>query len=107
MKDSNIKAPELEFLNPNNYTEGKNPVLSTLFHSLINDEMGNNSDEVKAMMNENTAEKTFTDSLTSKQIDLYNSAYWESCSINTKVEAERFIFGFKFALMLVNEGFKL
>lgn len=95
MKDFNINMSEFDLLDPNNYTEEKNPILSTLFHTFINDKLGNNSDEVKKMIATN-----------SEQLELYNNAYWESISINAKVEAERFILGFKFALMLIKEGFK-
>lgn len=105
MKNINLKAPELTLLDPNNYTEEKNPILSALFHTLVTDSLGNNSDEVKALMEEYKAESKFTETLTSKQLDLYNEAFFESCSINTKIEAERFIFGFRFALMLLKEGF--
>lgn len=95
-----------ELLNPNNYTEGRNPTLSALFHTFINDKLGNNSDEVNALLVESSEQEKFTDTLSSEQLELYNNAYLESCSVNSKVEAERFIFGFKFALMLVKEGFK-
>lgn len=46
MKDFNINMSEFDLLDPNNYTEGKNPILSTLFHTVINDKLGNNSNEV-------------------------------------------------------------
>lgn len=97
---------ELELLDPNKYTEGNNPILSALFHTLINDRLGDNSAEVKEMLENNAAEEKFTNSLTKEQLDLYNEAYWEKCYIDSKREAERFIFGFRFALMLVKEGFK-
>jgi hypothetical protein len=98
---------DTNIFDPNNFTEEKNPILSYLFHILLNDDLGNNSDEVQALMNESTAEKKFTDTLTEKQLDLYNETYYNSCSISSKVEAERFICGFKLALILLNEGFKL
>lgn len=106
MKDLNLKFSELELLDPNKYTEENNPVLSALFQTLINDSLGNNSDEVKTMLENNVAGEKFTNSLTKEQLDLYNEAYWETCCIDSKREAERFILGFKFALMLFNEGFK-
>ena len=49
MKDFNINMSEFDLLDPNNYTEEKNPILSTLFHTFINDKLGDNSDEVKKM----------------------------------------------------------
>ena len=104
MKDFNINMSEFDLLDPNNYTEEKNPILSTLFHTFINDKLGDNSDEVKKMIATNSEQEKFTDTLSSEE--LYNNAYWESISVNAKVEAERFILGFKFALMLIKEGFK-
>ncbi len=106
MKDFNINVSEFELLDPNNYTEEKNPILSTLYHTFINDKLGDNSDEVKKMIATNSEQEKFTDTLSSEQLELYNNAYWESISINAKVEAERFILGFKFALMLIKEGLK-
>ena len=35
MKDFNINMSEFDLLDPNNYTEEKNPILSTLFHTFI------------------------------------------------------------------------
>lgn len=58
------------------------------------------------MIATNSEQEKFTDTLSSEQLELYNNAYWESISVNAKVEAERFILGFKFALMLIKEGFK-
>lgn len=106
MKDFNINMSEFDLLDPNNYTEGKNPILSTLFHTVINDKLGNNSNEVKEMIAANSEQEKFTDTLSSEQLELYNNAYWEQCSIDAKIEAERFILGFKFALMLIKEGLK-
>lgn len=106
MKDFNINMSEFDLLDPNNYTEGKNPILSTLFHAVINDKLGNNSNEVKEMIAANSEQEKFTDTLSSEQLELYNNAYWERCLIDTKIEAERFILGFKFALMLIKEGLK-
>lgn len=106
MKDFNINVSEFELLDPNNYTEEKNPILSTLFHAFINDMLGDNSDEVKKMIATNSEQEKFTDTLSSEQLELYNNAYWENISVNAKIEAERFILGFKFALMLIKEGFK-
>lgn len=107
MQNINLNTPEFTLLDPNEYTEEKNPILSALFHTLINDQLGNNSDEVQALIESNSEQEKFTDTLSSEQLELYNNAYEESCSVNTKIEAERFIFGFKFALMLFNEGFKM
>lgn len=90
---------------PNNYTESKNPILSSLFHMLVNDTLGNNSEDVQAMHNGKTENEKFTETLTAKQLELYDEAYWESCLINSTIEAERFILGFKFASMLFKEGF--
>lgn len=106
MKDLNLKVSELELLDPNEYTEETNPILSTLFRTLINDRLGNNSAEVQEMLKNNAAEEKFTNSLTKEQLDLYNEAYWEKCCIDSKREAERFILGFRFASMLFKEGFK-
>lgn len=106
MKDVDLKAFDLKMLDPNEYAEENNPVLSALFHILINEEIGNNSNDVNKMLHNNAAEEKFTNSLTKEQLDLYNEAYWEKCCIDSKREAERFIFGFRFALMLVKEGFK-
>lgn len=97
---------ELKLLDPNKYTEETNPILSTLFRTLINDRLGNNSAEVQEMLKNNAAEEKFTNSLTKEQLDLYNEAYWEKCCIDSKREAERFILGFRFASMLFKEGFK-
>ena len=106
MKDLNLKISELKLLDPNEYTERNNPVLSALFHTFLNDELGNNSDEVQTLMNENIAQDKFLKSLTPQQMDLYDEMYWENSSITSKIETERFIFGFKLALMLFNEGYK-
>lgn len=106
MKDFNLKVSELKLLDPNEYTEGNNPVLSALFHTFLNDELGNNSDEVQTLMNENIAQDKFLKSLTPQQMDLYDKMFWENSSITSKIETERFIFGFKLAIMLFNEGYK-
>lgn len=107
MKDVDLKDFNLKLLDPNEYIEENNPVLSALFHILINEELGNNSNEVNKMVDNKAAEEKFTNSLTKEQLDLYNEMYWEKCCIDSKIETERFIFGFKFAFMLFKESFKL
>ena len=89
-------------LNPDDYTEGKNPALSFLFHTLTT-EMANTSSEVQALQDRNTLSKTFRDSLSESQINVYDDLYCAESEIYTKVEAERFILGFKIATLLHNE----
>lgn len=89
-------------LDPNDFTESKNPVLSLLFHTILGD-MGDNSTEVQTLIQENELSHAFTDSLSDEQQDLFNELYWEEACITTKIEAERFILGFKLATMLSRE----
>lgn len=89
-------------LNPDDYTEGKNPALSFLFHTLISD-MAETSSEVQALQDRNTLSQTFRDSLSESQINIYDDLFWAESKIDTKVEAERFILGFKIATLLHNE----
>lgn len=89
-------------LNPDDYTEGKNPALSFLFHTLISD-MAETSSEVQALQDRNTLSQTFLTLLSESQTSVYDDLLWAEAEIDTKVEAERFILGFKFATMLHNE----
>ena len=88
--------------NSNEFTESSNPALSLLFHTILN-ELGNNSDEVQKLIENNKLAKAFTDSLSDDQMDMYNDLYWEECMISTKIEAERFILGFKLASLICKE----
>lgn len=89
-------------LDPDDFTEGKNPALSFLFHTLICD-MAETSSEVQALQDRNTLSKAFRDSLTESQSNVYDDLFWAESEIDTKVEAERFILGFKIATLLHNE----
>lgn len=89
-------------LNPDDYTEGKNPALSFLFHTLISD-MAETSSEVQALQDRNTLSQTFLTLLSESQTSVYDDLLWAEAEIDTKVEAERFILGFKIATMLHNE----
>lgn len=89
-------------LNPDDYTEGKNPALSFLFHTLIN-VMAETSSEVQALQDRNTLSKEFLTSLSESQSNVYDDLLWAEAEIDTKVEAERFILGFKIATLLHNE----
>ena len=89
-------------LNPDDQTEGKNPALSFLFHTLISD-MAETSSEVQALQDRNTLSQTFLTLLSESQTSVYDDLLWAEAEIDTKVEAERFILGFKFATMLHNE----
>lgn len=89
-------------LSPDDYTEGKNPALSFLFHTLISD-MAETSSEVQALQDRNTLSKAFRDSLSEAQSNVYDDLFWVESEIDTKVEAERFILGFKIATLLHNE----
>ena len=62
-------------LNPNDFTESNNPVLSLLFHTILGD-MGDNSAEVQTLIQENELSHTFIDSLSDEQQDLFNDMYW-------------------------------
>lgn len=89
-------------LNPDDYTEGKNPALSFLFHTLISD-MAETSSEVQALQDRNTLSQTFLTLLSESQSNVYDDLLWAEAEIDTKVEAERFILGFKIATLLHNE----
>ena len=89
-------------LNPDDYTEGKNPALSFLFHTLISD-MAETSSEVQALQDRNTLSQTFLTLLSESQTSVYDDLLWAEAEIDTKVEAERFILGFKIATLLHNE----
>ena len=90
-------------LNPDDYTEGKNPALSFLFHTLISEMSSEISSEVKDMRDKNTQAKAVRDSLSESQSNVYDDLFWVESEIDTKVEAERFILGFKIATLLHNE----
>ena len=92
----------LSKFNSNDFTESRNPALSLLFHTILN-ELGNNSDEVQKLIENNKLAKAFTDCLSDDQMDMYNNLYWEECMISTKIEAERFILGFKLASLICKE----
>lgn len=95
------------FFDINNYTETKNPILSSIFQELQNStELGKLSVDVKGLQDRHSEKyDRFYNSLTEEQKDLMRDVYLNIGDENTQAETECFNIGFKLCARLMMEVF--
>ena len=96
-----------DIFNPNSYTSKAMPLTSALVKALCDcGDLGKNSDNIKAIMQNNNEDyKRFTDTLSKEQKELLSKVEWNDMSKNAIENNEYFCRGLKFGILLIKEIF--